>query len=160
MFGDPIEIGFEWSKAEGKKRFPLPTSDSVQPQLRVNGKKAVFIYNDAWSLFSLLRIHLNGEGFLKFVIPQDDGDKFIGYNKIRFVKPGLAPQDPKQFIEFTDIPTEVPPLLREDKAIENTEEEGEDDDGLPLSLPKKSAIEPRGGKHHAVPIEDQEAQDD
>jgi hypothetical protein len=126
VFGDKIEIGFEWAQGD-KKAYAQPTSDSAQRQLTVTGKRAVFSYSNSWSLFSLLQMHRTRGNILKFEIPQDNGDKFIGYNKIRFLKPGLTPKDPKQYIELDDIQTGMPPELLEEirSVIQGHEEKAE-----------------------------------
>ena len=121
VFGDKIEIGFGWAKT-GKKDAPQPTTDSVQPQLKVIDKKAIFIYRDPWSLFALLHTHKFKGDILKFEVPQDSGDKFVGYNKMRLLKVGLSPQDPKQYIEIPNIPTEASELLSEESNSEDEEE--------------------------------------
>lgn len=131
VFGDKIEIGFEWTQGDNKKDFPQPTNDAAQKFLRVSGKKASFVYDNPWALFTLLKMHKikgtkeaeNGGDIIKFEVPQDNGDKFIGYNNIKFMKAGLTPKDPKEYIALDEIPTDAPELIETPLTLNNDQEE-------------------------------------
>ena len=108
-FGDRIEVGFKWIDCQGQKT-PYPALDPLQPALKIYGKKASFVYESSWSLFALLYFHRVQNEILKFDVPQGNGTNFIGYNRIRFVQDGLAPKDPKQYLELGDIPMDAPEI--------------------------------------------------
>lgn len=53
QLGEPVSLTLRWAKDSPA----LPVLGKDQPDVRVNGREATFVYTDAWSLISLLARH-------------------------------------------------------------------------------------------------------